>query len=189
MEAIEGYIKKRYGTVGDGTINRELGVLSAAYNYAIAKRGWKVANPVVGCKLSEPEGRVRWITRAEAAGLIQAADCPTSFSAESREKVSFGRPLTSQYRSPYLRDFIELALNTGCRKQELLGLTWGNVDFSNNLILLEQTKNGTRRSVPLNSVSRGVLIRRRAVCAEVCPATHRVFFISQKLYMPKWVTG
>ena len=176
VEAIERYIGKRYETVGDGTINRELGVLSAAYNYAIGKRGWKVVNPVVGCKLSEPEGRVRWITRAEAAGLIQAADCPTSFSAESREKVSFGRPLTSQYRSPYLRDFIELALNTGCRKQELLGLTWGNVDFSNDLILLEQTKNGTRRSVPLNSVSRGVLIRRRAVCAEVCPDTPWVFF-------------
>ena len=61
-------------------------MLSAAFNYAIAKRGWKVANPVVGCKLPEPEGRVRWITRAEAAGLIQAADCPTSFSADSREK-------------------------------------------------------------------------------------------------------
>ena len=69
-----------------------------------------------------------------------------------------------------------MALNTGCRKQELLGLTWGNVDFSNDLILLEQTKNGTRRSVPLNSVSRGVLIRRRAVCAEVCPDTPWVFF-------------
>ena len=142
-----------------------------------------MANPVVGCKLSEPEGRVRWITRAEAAGLIQAADCPTSFSSESREKVSFGRPLTSQYRSPYLRDFIELALNTGCRKQELLGLIWSNVDFGNDLILLEQTKNGTRRSVPLNSVSRGVLIRRRAVCAEVCPDTPWVFcHITAALY-------
>ena len=176
VAAVEKYIADRSQTVSDGTINRELGVLSAAFNYAIAKRGWKVANPVVGCKRPEPEGRVRWITRAEAAGLIQMADRPTAFSADSREKISLGLPLTSQYRSPYLRDFIELALNTGCRKQELLGLKWENVDFGNDLILLERTKNGLRRSVPLNLVSKGVLIRRRRVRAEVCPDTPWVFF-------------
>ena len=176
VKAIEEYIEKRYGSVSDGTINRELGVLSAAFNYAIKKRSWKVKNPVVGSKLPEPEGRVRWITRVEAAGLIQAADCPRQYSVDSREKVSLGLPLAGQYRSPYLRDFIELALNTGCRKQELLGLEWRNVDFGNDLILLERTKNGTRRSVPLNSISRSVLIRRRGVRAEVCPATPWVFF-------------
>ena len=175
VAAVEKYIANRSQTVSDGTINRELGVLSAAFNYAIAKRGWKVVNPVVGCKRPEPEGRVRWITRAEAAGLIQAADCPTAFSADSREKISLGLPLTSQYRSPYLRDFIELALNTGCRKQELLGLKWENVDFGNDLVLLERTKNGLRRSVPLNLVSKGVLIRRRRVRAEICPDTIWVF--------------
>ena len=63
------------------------------------------------------------------------ADCPCQYSVDSREKVSLGLPLSGQYRSPYLRDFIELALNTGCRKQELLGLEWRNVDFSNDLIL------------------------------------------------------
>ena len=132
--------------------------------------------PVVGCKLSEPQGRARWITRAEAARLIQVADCPVSYSEDSKEKMALGLPLASQYRSPYLRDFIKLALNTGCRKQELLGLEWRNVDFDNNLILLEKTKNGTRRSVHLNSVSRVVLIRRMRVRAEVCPDTPWVFF-------------
>ena len=132
--------------------------------------------PVVGCKLSESQGRARWITRAEAARLIQVVDCPMSYSVGSKEKMSLGFTLVSQYRSPYLRDFIELALNTGCRKQELLGLEWRNVDFDNNLILLEKTKNGTRRSVHLNSVSRVVLIRRMRVRTEVCPDTPWVFF-------------
>jgi integrase len=90
--------------------------------------------------------------------------------------MALGLPLASQYRSPYLRDFIELALNTGCRKQELLGLEWRNVDFDNNLILLEKTKNGTRRSVHLNSICRAVLIRRMGVRAELCPDTPWVFF-------------
>ena len=37
-------------------------------------------------------------------------------------------------------------------------------------------KHGLRRSVPLNLVSKGVLIRRRRVRAEVCPDTPWVFF-------------
>ncbi len=99
--------------VGDGTVNRELGTLSAAVNYVRARRGWEVDNPVTGYKWPEPPGRVRWLTRAEAARLIQVADCPTRFSVQSREKLYLGQPLPPQYRSPYLRDFIELALQTG----------------------------------------------------------------------------
>ena len=132
--------------------------------------------PVVGRKLSESQGRATWITRAEAARLIQVVDCPMSYSVGSKEKMALGFTLVSQYRSPYLRDFIELALNTSCRKQELLGLEWCNVDFDNNLILLEKTKNGTRRLVHLNSICRVVLIRRMRVRGELRPDTPWVFF-------------
>jgi len=66
---------------------------------------------------------------------------------------------------------------------------WEDADFANDLVLLERTKNGMRRSVVLNLVSRGVLIRKRRVRAEVCPDTHRVFFISRGLPTQMWVTG
>ena len=174
--AVDQYIADRSQVVGDGTVNRELGTLSAAVNYVRARRGWKVDNPVTGYKLPEPPGRVRWLTRAEAARLIDAAGCPTCFSSRSREKLSLGQPLTPQYRSPYLRDFIELALQTGCRKQELLGLEWRFVNLDNDLILLEKTKNGSRRSVPLNGIARSVLTRRMEIKADVCPDTQWVFF-------------
>jgi len=58
---------------------------------------------------------------------------------------------------------------------------WEDVDFANDLVLLERTKNGMRRSVVPNLVSRGVLIRKRRGRAEVCPDTLRVFFISRRL--------
>ena len=36
------------------------------------------------------------------------------------------------------------------RKGEILGLTWEHVDFARGVLLLEQTKNGRRREVPMN---------------------------------------
>jgi integrase len=50
-----------------------------------------------------------------------------------------------------------MALNTGCRKQEILSLKWEQVDLKNNIILLEKTKNGKRRDVPINETVREVL--------------------------------
>ena len=49
--------------------------------------------------------------------------------------------------------FIRLALNTGCRRGELLKLEWSRVDFERHLFLLEaqHTKGRRRRVVPLNS--------------------------------------
>ena len=36
------------------------------------------------------------------------------------------------------------------RRGEILGLTWEHVDFARGVLLLEQTKNGRRREVPMN---------------------------------------
>src|SRR5213593_5096621 len=36
------------------------------------------------------------------------------------------------------------------RKGEILGLTWEHVDFARGVLLLEQTKNGRGREVPMN---------------------------------------
>jgi integrase len=44
-----------------------------------------------------------------------------------------------------------VALNTGLRLGELLGLTWERVDLSRGVIRLELTKSGRRREVPLNA--------------------------------------
>ena len=155
---IRSYIAKRRGEgVSDSTINRETSLLGAAINYANREWEWNLPNPVKGRKLKEPEGRVRWITRAEAGGLIQEA----------------GR----DPRADHLPDFIALALHTGCRRGELLGLEWKRVDLKENMLHLEgrHTKAGKRRSIPLNSTARAALLSRARFKAEHCPASPWVF--------------
>ncbi|MGJ8524273.1 Tyrosine recombinase XerC [Carnimonas sp. R-84981] len=161
---IRGYISERRsdisykGTpVSDSTINRELSILSAMINHAIVHLEWQLPNPTKGRFLRESESRVRWISKAEAARLIQCA----------RNRRGGGR----------LSDFIELALNTGCRKNELLKLEWRRVDWAHNLLTLEpdDNKTGRRRTVPLNDTALAALKSRASFVSEHCPSSPWVF--------------
>ena len=49
------------------------------------------------------------------------------------------------------------ALNTGMRKGEILNLKWDNVDLRHGFILLDITKNGERREIPINETLRHTL--------------------------------
>ncbi|MBN2645047.1 MAG: site-specific integrase [Desulfuromonadaceae bacterium] len=55
-----------------------------------------------------------------------------------------------QVAEPHLRPVIIFALNTGCRKGEILGLTWDRVDLKHGFIHLDKTKSGTGRDIPIN---------------------------------------
>ena len=47
-----------------------------------------------------------------------------------------------------------MALNTGMRRREILRLKWDDVDLRNRLLLVQQSKNGERRAVPINGAVR-----------------------------------
>ena len=53
--------------------------------------------------------------------------------------------------SKEIRPIVITALNTGMRKSEILHLTWDRVDLKNRIILLDKTKNGERREIPINN--------------------------------------
>lgn len=148
---------RREQGVSDSTVNRELATLQAAINHAIVHLEWQLPNPVKGRMLEEPEGRVRWITKGEAARLIQCA---------------------SQLRSgDRLADFIQLALHTGCRMNEMLELEWNRVDLQRKLMWLDgiNTKSKRRRGVPLNDVAMAAVMSRASFRAEHCPHSPWVF--------------
>jgi len=51
-----------------------------------------------------------------------------------------------------LSRLVVMALETGLRRGELLGLTWDRVDLSRCIVRLEFTKSGRRREVPMRQV-------------------------------------
>lgn len=58
---------------------------------------------------------------------------------------------------PHLKPIVQFALNTGCRKGEILSLKWENVDLKHGFISLILTKNGDRRELPINDSLRATL--------------------------------
>jgi len=153
----EHIARRKADGVSNAMINRELSLLSAAINHYNKELERELPNPVRGRKLKEPEGRIRWISKPEAAALIEAA--------------------RQSKRAPYLADFLILALNTGCRKQEMLGLEWNRVNLQEGIMFLEanHTKTARRRSIPLNSDARAALLSRMRFRAEHCPGSPWVF--------------
>ena len=155
---IREYSNKRLeGGASMATVNRELAALSAAINWCNIEREWQLPNPVKGRTLKESEGRVRWITRAETEALCRAA--------------------RKQRNGEMLEDFVRLAVNTGCRREEMLGLEWRRVDLAGRLLILEgkHTKAGKRRSIPLNEGAYDALRNRLAYRSSHCPNSPWVF--------------
>jgi integrase len=106
--------------------NRELSVLKTVFNIAIREWQWVRENPVnkVGF-WKEPPGRVRYLTDEEFGQLLGA--CPD-----------------------YLKPIVVVARHTGLRKENILSLTWSQVDLFRKLIIIDHTKNNERLSIPLN---------------------------------------
>lgn len=111
------------------TVNRHLAALSKAFTNAAREWNWVQDNPLRRvAKETEPQGRVRFLSDPERVALLDAC----------RES-----------ELPELHLIVLLALTTGMRRGELLGLRWPDVDLERRLIVLNKTKNNERRSVPI----------------------------------------
>lgn len=111
------------------TVNRYLATLGKAFQDAVREWHWLNENPVRRVsKETEPEGIVRWLSDEERDRLLAA--CRAS-------------PLKE------LELIVLLALTTGMRRGEILGLRWVDVDLKRRQAVLHKTKNRERRSVPL----------------------------------------
>lgn len=64
---------------------------------------------------------------------------------------------SSQTKNPYLWPLVILAIETGMRRSELLGLIWDNINLKNRTAYLPDTKNGSSRTVPLSSKAVAVI--------------------------------
>ena len=130
-------------TVGGGpTANRLHAYLRGLWRWAIAK-GYCDATPFARAglptlRMRPEQARERRFVGDEAARLLAAC-------------------------RPHLRDVVVAALETGCRKQELLTLQWMQVHWERNELFLPGTKTKTKRPrrIPLSAALHAVLVRRQ----------------------------
>ena len=116
-------------------INRPLAALRHLLH--LAHEEWEVLPAVPRMRLEkEPQGRIRWLEADEETRLLDA--CRAS-------------------KTRHLANIVTMALETGLRKAELLGLTWDRLDLSRGVIRLEITKSGKRREVPMGQAVYDVL--------------------------------
>jgi integrase len=128
---VESYVAQRLKTgANPQTVNRELSVLRHMIKRAIR---WEYLerDPLTKWPFSKEVvfQRSRFLTEEEIERLLLA--CEDS-------------------RSPYLKAFVLVALNTGMRRNEILKLTRQSIDWRNPLATLKDTKNGETLDLPLN---------------------------------------
>lgn len=119
--------------ISPARVNRYVTALS--HVFTIGKKEWKWVeeNPISDIsKKREPRGRVRYLSEDERGRLLEAC------------KLSNYQPL-------YL--IVVLAISTGARKGEITSLKWHQVDFERFRIILETTKNGKFRMLPLHGLA------------------------------------
>jgi integrase len=110
------------------TINRHVATLKHMFSKAVQ---WEMVETHVAEKvrqvklLEENNKRLRYLSKEECHTLLSSCDA-------------------------HLRPIVIMAMNTGMRKGEILNLKWDNVDLKNGFLLLDKTKNGGRREVPIN---------------------------------------
>lgn len=126
---------ERLKRVKAGTVIRDLAVLSSIFNHCRREWGHPFLNPVEQIRKPQmPSGRDRVLSPAEEEALLN-------------EALPVGR------RSPWLHPLIVLALETGMRRGELLSLKWENINLAKRTALLPDTKNGSKRIVPLSNLA------------------------------------
>lgn len=130
---IEQYKQERIKHVAPSTANKELAVGKHMLNLGI-KWGKTNKNPFRDVKLfREKNRRLRFLSEEEIHKLIR--NC-----------------------SKQLRPVVIVALSTGMRRSEILGLKWDDIDFKNNLIILTDTKSGYSREIKIDDDLRRYLL-------------------------------
>lgn len=134
MEKSNKQVKYQVGNK-PGTINRHVAAIKHMFTKACE---WEMVEEEVLKRvrkvklLEENNSRLRFLSKTECQALIKACDA-------------------------HLRPIVICALNTGMRKGEILSLKWDNVDLVHGFILLQITKNGERREVPINNTLMAIL--------------------------------
>lgn len=131
---VKKYKVVREAVVAKSTINRELACLRHMFSIAI-KWGQAQRNPLSEVKPHKVHTQKERIPSLEEVNRLLACS------------------------NGHTKDIIIMALNTGMRLREILGLKWEDIDLPKGYIKIRHTKNGKLRIIPMNPVVKETLSR------------------------------
>lgn len=156
-------LKKEMRDAGkaEATVRHALCLVRQVFNKAVVWRLWHGENPCKGVAFPIPNNaRQRFLTQEEAVRLLEAL----------------------RRRSPQVARIAAMSLYGGLRLSEVLGLTWSNVDFKNDIIMVQDTKNYESRPIFITDPIRTVL-------AELSPGTPDELLFKSKTGNPvQWLS-
>lgn len=133
----------RAGTLSQGTVKRRAAVLSAMLSQAVR---WNILerNPMDNVQIKRAatkEEKIQCFTQEQAETFLSILDKPLlyEYSTRSRRDSSGKICNVQEYQASrsinlQLKLFFYLAIFTGCRRGELIALTWPDLDFENNTV-------------------------------------------------------
>jgi integrase len=127
-ELIERYKATRKDAgANPATINRELACLKTIFNIAIlwGKLDSSPAKQIRRFPVNNIREKI--LSDEDMRRLVEAAD-------------------------PRIKPVLIIALSTGMRRNEILGLKWQNVHFEGKYIFIEYSKSGKTRQIPMNDL-------------------------------------
>jgi integrase len=128
----------RLKIVSGSTVAREMVMLGSMFQTACREWGAAENNPARGVrKPQQPQGREIRI--------------PPEVADRIAESLGMLPAITPNLKKHQVGLAFLIALETGMRKGEILGLTWDRVRLSERYVVLDRTKNGRSRHVPLSA--------------------------------------
>jgi len=123
-------------TCSGSTVNRYKSHLSAIFTFLIRHPSYK---------------RIGWVNPVLAASVSRFKENPSKdrFLSSDEQNALLRASQQSRWSRMYL--LLMMALTTGARKGELLGLKWEDIDFKARVASVNQTKTDKPRLLPLTS--------------------------------------
>lgn len=149
QQDIASFRDERLASVAPSTVVRELAIVSHVIEVAIRDWGYPLSRNVVKL-VRRPvirNERSRRLKRDEEQRLLAGCDAG---------------------QIPFFKTLIIVAIETGMRRGELLGLQWDDISHNRRVITLHMTKNGSGREVPLSQRAFDALMTWNAECPVDC---------------------
>ena len=157
-------VEKKHRIIGKKSIyraNATMRLLRALFNFAIGEYEDSDGHPIIQYNpVQKISHKKAWFREKVRTNVINPNDLKDWFIAVNTlplNKVN----TTHKNTSETVKDYLIILLLTGLRPGEAINLTWGDIDFKNNLLNIKDTKNYEEHTLPLTNFIMDIFKQRK----------------------------